>query len=307
LAQFQGLTTDLGTAALCGGSAAVTTYVLARGTNIIEAVYSGDGTFLATAGTLTQTVLPSITVLNSTASGALSLSGNSDINIPGTLVVDSNSKTALTESRNACIKAASIRVVGGVQKSGNATWSRAPLTGAASVSDPLAGLAVPTGGTSQGSVNLSVNSTLKICPGIYTQFTVSGNAQLTLKPGVYILAGGGLTVSGDASISGSAVMFYNTESAFSNPRGTYGGITLSGNGAFNLTPPTSGPDVGVVLCQARTNTRAIALSGNAADGHFLSMTLVASRMPQYPTAHPSVRYSDAPCSMLVLGSMRIPW
>jgi hypothetical protein len=134
------------------------------------------------------------------------------------------------------------------------------------VPDPLAGLAAPTGGTAQESVNLSGNNSLTICPGIYTQISVSGNARLTLNPGVYILAGGGLTVTGNASISGSCVTLYNTQSAFPKTGGTYGGITLSGNGSFNLTAATSGPYAGVVLFQARTNTRAIALSGNAAEG-----------------------------------------
>src|SRR5207302_3257265 len=69
-----------------------------------------------------------------------------------------------------------------------------------------------------------------------------------------------------AGITGSGVTLYNTQSAFPNTGGTYGGITLGGNGTFSLTAPTSGPDAGVVIFQARTNTRAIALSGNAAQG-----------------------------------------
>jgi Bacterial Ig-like domain (group 3)/Matrixin len=265
---------NLGTVTLANGSATVTTSSLAAGANTITAQYSGGSTvggtyavdFLPSSGSLTQTVSFTIVVLDPTASGALSLSGNASINIPGSVVVDSSSKTALTESGNAQITAAGIQVVGSAQKSGNATWSPAPITGAALVSDPLAGLAAPTGGPAQGSVNLGGNSVLAINPGIYTQINVSGNAKLTLNPGVYILAGGGLTVSGNASVSGSGVTLYNTESAFPSAGGTYGGITLSGNGTFNLTAPTSGPYAGVVLFQARTNTRAIALRGNAAEG-----------------------------------------
>jgi hypothetical protein len=258
--------TDLGAMPLSGGKAVLTTSALALGSHVISARYGGDGNFLASAGSVTQAVTQSIVILNGTASGALSLSGNAGITIPGNLVVDSTSTTALTESGSAHISAAGIQVVGGASRGGNATWSPAPVTGAASVADPLAGLTAPTGGTAQGSVNLSGTSSLTINPGVYQQISVSGNARLTLNPGVYILAGGGLTVSGNASISGSGVTLYNTESAFPNPGGTYGGITLSGNGAFNLTAPTSGPYAGVVLFQARTNTRAIALSGNAAEG-----------------------------------------
>jgi hypothetical protein len=264
---------NLGTVTLANGSATVTTSSLAAGANTITAQYSGGSTvggsygvvFLPGSGSLIQTVLPTIFVLNPTASGALSLSGNASINIPGSVLVDSGSNTALTEGGNAQINAAGIQVVGGARNSGNATWSPVPVTGVASVADPLATLAAPTSGTSRGSVNLGGSSALTLNPGIYTQISASGSARLTLNPGVYILAGGGLTVSGNASVSGSGVTFYNTESAFPNPGGTYGGITLSGNGTFNLTAPTSGPYAGVVIFQARTNTRAISLSGNAVE------------------------------------------
>ena len=258
--------TDLGTVTLSGGVASLGTSALALGTHAIQVSYSGDSNYLPSVASLTQTVTQAIYVLDGTASGALSVSGNSGINIPGPIVVDSSSRTALTESGNASVKAAGIEVVGGASKSGNASWSRAPDTNAAAAPDPHAALAAPTGGTARGSVNLAGNNSLTINPGIFTQITISGNAKLTLNPGVYVLAGGGLTVSGNASISGSSVTLYNTESAFPNPGGTYGGITLSGNGNFKLTAPTSGPDAGVVVFQARTNTRAISLSGNAAEG-----------------------------------------
>ncbi len=86
---------------------------------------------------------PSIVVLDSSAGGALSLSGNASINLPGEVVVDSNSSSALSASGNATLKASVIDVRGKVQKSGNASFSPAPTTGAASLPDPLAGLPVP--------------------------------------------------------------------------------------------------------------------------------------------------------------------
>jgi hypothetical protein len=258
--------TDLGTATLSGGVATLTTSALGLGAHVIQANYGGDGTFLASSGTLTQTVTQSIVVLNGTASGALSVTGNASINIPGNLIVDSNSRAALTESGNAAVTAAGIQVVGGASQSGHATWSPAPVTGAASAPDPLAALAAPTTGVARGSVNLSGNSTLTINPGVYSSIKVSGNARLTLTPGVYVLAGGGFTVSGNGSLSGSGVTLYDTQSNFPGTGGTFGGLTLSGNGTFNLTAPTSGPYAGVVVFQNRGNTRAISLSGNAAEG-----------------------------------------
>jgi hypothetical protein len=67
-------------------------------------------------------------------------------------------------------------------------------------------------------------------------------------------------------VSGSGVTIYNTSSNYPSNTGTYGGITLSGSGTFNLTAPTSGPYAGVVIYQARANTRAISLSGSVVTG-----------------------------------------
>jgi hypothetical protein len=184
------------------------------------------------------------------------------------VVVDSNSKKALTASGNASTKAASIQVVGGVSLTGNATLSPAAATGAASVPDPLAGLTgpSPTELTNYGSVSLSGKNTATLNPGIYSQISASGNASLTLNPGVYLIEGGGFTVTGNASVSGTGVLLYNTGSNYPSAGGTYGGLTLSGNGSFSLTAATSGPYAGVVIFEARANTRALAFSGNGATG-----------------------------------------
>ena len=87
-----------------------------------------------------------------------------------------------------------------------------------------------------------------INPGVYSQITVSGNASLTLVSGIYIIAGGGLSVSGNANVTGTGVMIYNTKVA----TGTYGSITLSGNGTIKLTGPTTGAYSGIR--SSRTST-----------------------------------------------------
>ena len=120
--------------------------------------------------------------------------------------------------------------------------------------------------TNYGSESLSGNSSQTICPGIYSQIKVSGNASLTMNPGIYIIEGGGLTVSGNASISGAGVMIYNAGSNYPSSGGNFGGITLSGNGTFSLSAPTSGTYAGVLIFQSRQNTRALSFSGNAMAG-----------------------------------------
>src|SRR5262249_9525357 len=87
-----------------------------------------------------------------------------------------------------------------------------------------------------------------------------------LDPGIYIIEGGGLTVTGNASISGTGVMIYNAGSNYPCSGGNFGGITLSGNGTFSLSASTSGAYAGPLIFQSRQDTRALSFSGNAMAG-----------------------------------------
>ena len=154
----------------------------------------------------------------------------------GGVYVDSSSSSAISASGNASVTASVIDVHGGVQKSGNATFSPKPITGAAVVSDPLASLASPStsGVTNYGSESVSGNSSATIKPGIYSQISVSGNGSLTMNSGLYIIEGGGFSVSGNGNVKGSGVTIFNAGSNYPGTGGSYGGITISGNGSFNL-------------------------------------------------------------------------
>jgi hypothetical protein len=236
-------------------------------------------------GTLTVTAINfSIYVLDPTAAGAFTLSGDAFVNTTGNVVVDSKAANAISASGNSGIMAASVQVVGGVSTSGNA---RVTKTGTPSfTSDPLAGLAAPANPNYTGpaiSESLGCNSIATIKPGLYSQISVCGNAQLTLNPGVYvigsggimvsgnasltgsgvtyILQGGGITVSGSASLKGTGALVYDTASG-----GISGSINLSGNGTFALSPPTTGPCPGVVIFQPAVNTKTLSISGNALAG-----------------------------------------
>jgi MBG domain (YGX type)/Bacterial Ig-like domain (group 3) len=257
---------DLGSVALSGGKASLSTASLPVGGNTIKLTYSGDSNFLSsTASTGTITINQSIIVLDPTAGGALSLSGNASISLAGVVVVDSSSSTAISASGNAAVKASVIDVTGKVQKSGNASFSPAPTTGAAVMADPLASLAEPSTSslTNYGSESLSGNSSATIKPGIYSAISASGNATLTLSSGFYIIEGGGFAISGNASVAGTGVTIFNAGSKYPTTGGTYGSISLSGNGSYNLTPPTSGTYAGIVIFQSRDNSEALTVSGNA--------------------------------------------
>ena len=256
---------DLGTVSLSSGIATLSIASLPLGANTITLTYSGDSNFLTSNSSVTVTVGQSILVLDPTAGGALSLSGNANVNVPGTVIVDSNSSTALSASGNASLTAGSIHVVGNFQKSGSATFSPAPVTGVKAVADPLAGLGGPsaTGMTNFGAVSISSGSQM-LNQGVYSSITISGTASVKLNAGIYIIEGGGLTVSGSASLSGTGVLIYNTGTKYPSSGGSYGAITLSSNGAIKLTGPATGVYAGIVIDQDPNDTHALTFSGNAA-------------------------------------------
>jgi CSLREA domain-containing protein len=239
---------DLGTAADPGGnvlnvngSGSLIQNITGRPIPAVGDTFENNGVAMTSA--------PSIFVLNPTASSALTVSNNASIAIPGVVIVESGSPTAVSAGSKAQLSA---------------------LASGVSVPDPLAGLPSPstTGLTNYGSVVLGGNSktSMTINPGIYTQIAISGNASVTLNPGVYIIKGGGLAVSGGASIAGTGVMIYNAGSNYPNSGGSFGGITLSGSGTFNLSAPASGPYAGVLIFQSRQNTRALSISGSIMTG-----------------------------------------
>jgi hypothetical protein len=218
-------------------------------------------------GTLSVTALPgSVFVLDPNASGALTVSGSAALKVPGNLIVDSSSSSALTTSGTAAVTGVAIQVTGGVQKGKSTTISPAPVTGVAAVPDPLGGPAGPnpSGMKNFGAVNLSGTATKTIQPGIYTSIAVSNSAKLTLAPGIYIIEGGGLSVQGAASISGSGVLIVNAGSNYPTIGGTqtYGAITLNNSGGINLSPYyTTGTYANLVIFQTTDNKQAMTFSG----------------------------------------------
>ena len=207
-------------------------------------------------------VVPSLIVLDPTASGALTVSGNAIVNVPGAVEVDSNSSRALSASGNAHLTAAEFLVHGKTQISGNATL-HGPVTTGVSEPNPLAGLTYsPVIPASAPAVTVSGNSNQTLNPGTYSSITVSGNGSLTLNPGIYVIAGGGFNVSGNAKVTGQGVSIYNTASA----HGAYGAITVAGNAIITLTPSTAGPLAGILFFQDPANKDTISISGNGQFG-----------------------------------------
>jgi Flp pilus assembly protein TadG len=180
----------------------------------------------------------------------------------GSIYVNSTDNSALHQDSNGVLTASSFQVVGGVSY-GNGLMVGTVNKGVPPAPDPLATLPAPSSSSytvqsfSQYNPSSGVST---IQPGIYQGgINLGGSAVVTMNPGVYILDGGGLTISGQAKLTGIGVMIYNT----SITKGA-GPININANtGALVLAPPTSGAYQGISIFQDRSLNQNINMQGNA--------------------------------------------
>jgi hypothetical protein len=267
-------------------------YAAAATYTVTLQVTDDDGTTV-TSSSFTVTVTNSTMLLDATASRALTASGKSQINVPGPLLIDSNSSSALYATDTAKITATTIQIVGGASINGKATVSPTPKTGIAPFSDPLSNLTGPStnGLPNNGSVSFKDNAKHTIQPGIYGYINVGGNATVTMQPGIYVIEGYGMTVNGNGSLIGNGVTIYNTNSNYPLTGGTTTGITVGGNASISLTAATTsanGAYPGVVIYQGRSNTRALSISGLFGIGNPPPASLTVTGTIYVPTAQVAV-------------------
>ena len=193
-------------------------------------------------------------VLDPSAASAMNLNGNINIQSGCGLLVDSSSSSGLSVNGNISVTASTIGVVGGYYSNGNVTFSPQPKKGIVAAADPLAYVQAPSyGACSYNSFSLNGNygssgSPYVMNPGVYCGgMFFNGNFYLKFNAGTYVIAGGGITVNGNATLTGNGVNFYNTTGT-----GGYKGIVLNGNVVLNLSAPTSGALSGILFFQDRT-------------------------------------------------------
>ena len=148
------------------------------------------------------------------------------------------------------------------------SFSPTPKTGVIAASDPLAYVAAPTVG-SCAHTNFSLNgnngssgSPYQLYAGTYCGgISVNGNSVLHFNAGTYVLAGGGMNINANSTMTGTGVTFYNTTGT-----GGYGAITMNGNSQANFSAPTSGPLAGILFFQDRSipsNSAPSTINGNS--------------------------------------------
>ena len=192
----------------------------------------------------------------------IGLTGNGSLSMPDCgIVVNSASSNAVNLTGVSDLSALSIGIVGGYQAGSNTTITPTPITGIPPVTNPLDYLSPPTFNPAACLADPHPSSSATLGPSTaggticYNGLTVSGNGNITLNPGVYVI-NGSLSSSGNATISGTDVTFYLTA-----PNGS---LSLTGGGALNVSAPTSSsnPYAGILFYQDPNDTNSMKVSGN---------------------------------------------
>lgn len=180
----------------------------------------------------------------------------------GAIAINSSNSDAATITGGASITAAAIDIVGGDSITQGGATTPAPVTGAAPVADPLASLPALTPGTCLFATMYSPPSNTTLGPGTYCGGIYVGNAVtgVTFGSGNYIINGGGLTLGGGITTSGTGVMFYLT-----GTNATYGSVNIANGVTVAFSAPTSGVYTGILFFQNRsiTSSSSAAFAGGA--------------------------------------------
>jgi hypothetical protein len=196
-----------------------------------------------------------LVVLDTSSSGALSMTGNATVTIPTKAVyVNSNSSSAVSTVGNASLDAPDVYCCGGFRFNGNSGCTGTVHPSCTPYANPLSGLAFPSsnGMTSNASVSVTAGQSRTLSPGYYPSgISVTGNGSLTLSPGVYVVGNQFRITAG--TISGANVCIVMAS----------GALSFAGTASLNLSPMSDGPLANVVICQYSSNTSGMSLAGGS--------------------------------------------
>ena len=123
---------------------------------------------------------------------------------------NANHNHAIWLDDNATITAALTCAVGGIKLKTGGAISPTAVTNCPPIANPLASRSKPTIPSACAATNLVLSSgTTNLSPGLYCGgIKVTGNAQVTLSAGTYVISGAPLEVSGNSTFTGTHLGFY---------------------------------------------------------------------------------------------------
>lgn len=176
---------------------------------------------------------------------------------------NSTAEDAVSVSGSASVSATFVKSSGGYDVSGSGVLTTDTIiTHAAATADPYADLNAPAAGSCT-SVPKSKDFTLDAgtyCDGLALQ------GKIHLNAGLYVINGGTLKVTAQASISGTDVTFVLINNAK---------LDITGGGGITISAPTSGAWAGIAFYSDRNNSKQV----NKLNGNSLTAITGAVYMP----------------------------
>jgi Flp pilus assembly protein TadG len=192
-------------------------------------------------------------------SGTVTLSVTSVVDGEGAIQVNSDSTKSLKTDGGPTLLADAINVYAS-SVSDAPDFDGAVNTSQPRIQDPLGDLPPPADRTLSPTAGESAitGGEHYLEPGFYPDGISMTGGTVNLAPGVYVVDGVGLKVTG-GNLLGDGIMIYVIDS----PGQPVGDITLTGNGTIDITPTPldSGPYGGIVLWQSADNTNTANIVG----------------------------------------------
>ena len=181
-----------------------------------------------------------ILALNQTASQAVNVQGNTNVNLVGCDVMSNSiANDAINVQGSAKISTDCVVSAGGVSNSGGLTLTGATcpsaITQAPRARDPFAGLPIPSQGPNRSIPNK--NGTIELSPGNYSH-GMSLQGDFILDPGVYYVSGGDFSINANANVVGDGVTIFVQNGS---------SVSMMGNAHVALSAPTSGTYSGILF------------------------------------------------------------
>ena len=158
---------------------------------------------------------------------------------------NSTNKTAIRVDNNAKLISGITCTAGGFRGKKSASFTPAPITDCPTLTDPLAERPKPKRGSCDHK-RFKVNTGSHILfPGTYCKgLEISGDAEVWLKPGIYVITGGKLQVTDQGSLEGEHVGFYLN--------GDKAKLRITKETNISLSAPVDGLLAGILVFEDRT-------------------------------------------------------
>lgn len=212
---------------------------------------------VATAGTGNNC----IRALSPDDSGAIKVTGTSDVVVNCGVRADSDDEEAITVVGGGCLTASEedgVEIVG----SGSGCISPEPVTDVPYSDDPLKSMPEPDLGPCTFTQKFNITSgTHDFIAGVYCgDITINTSVPVTFGPGIYELRASSFNITAQSIVTGSELMFYLT------PQKTPDNISFAGGAHITLSAMSSGVYQGILFFESRDTTRKI--SHNFTGGTF---------------------------------------